>query len=90
MEENDCHKLREVKMKRTIDEWGEVFGVRVLDPDGFDRTDPNLWERKFTKDEFFKGAVASTIMASKKENTLFSELDKWYKRGRLKDDSNIG
>lgn len=49
--------------KKTIEEWAEEFDVKVLDPDGFDRTDPNLYNKKFTIEEFKKGLMSSTIIA---------------------------
>ena len=49
------------KKKKTIPEWEEVLKVKILDPDGFDRTDPLLYERGFTKEEFEEGLVQSTI-----------------------------
>ena len=49
-------------MKKTIDEWGKEFKVMVIDPDGFDRTDPKLRERKFTREEFINGMIQSSCM----------------------------
>lgn len=49
-------------MYKTINEWEEIFEVKVIDPDGFDRTNPNLFEETFTKEEFEKGLAVSTIM----------------------------
>jgi len=72
--------------KKTIEKWGEHFSIRVLDPDGFDRNDPKLMEKKFTKDEFFKGVMSSTIIGNVRGGGLFSELDKWYKKRRAKND----
>lgn len=48
---------------RTIKEWSEITGVIILDPDGFDRSDPRLSERLFTFQEFEKGMMESTISA---------------------------
>lgn len=45
---------------RTIEEWGAITGLRVVDPDGFDRTDPELWTRRFTEAEFQRGAMMSS------------------------------
>jgi hypothetical protein len=47
--------------KLTIKEWEKYLGVKVIDPDGFDRTDPLLTSRMFTYDEFMKGLLSSTI-----------------------------
>lgn len=48
-------------MKKTIKEWEKEFGVTILDPNGFDRTDLDLHKKLFTKDEFHKGMIRSTI-----------------------------
>lgn len=47
--------------KRTIEEWSKKFGIKILDPDGFDRKDPLLFKRKFTKKEFENNSMFSTI-----------------------------
>lgn len=47
--------------KKTINGWEEIFKITILDPDGFDRTDPKLYERLFTRDEFLEGASGSTM-----------------------------
>ena len=48
----------EVKLK--IEEWELLVQVKILDPDGFDRTNPNLFNEKFTYKEFKKGMDCST------------------------------
>jgi hypothetical protein len=62
-----CSKCEEaavdfLEIKKTIGEWAKERGIKVLDPDGFDRTRPDLWEMIFTEDEFEKGLMGSTIM----------------------------
>jgi hypothetical protein len=47
--------------KYTIREWEKIKGVKILDPDGFDRKDPNLMERLFTEQEFNEGMMLSTV-----------------------------
>jgi len=47
--------------KQTIKEWEEALRVNILDYDGFDRQDPNLFEKKISKDEFQNGLFLSTI-----------------------------
>lgn len=47
--------------RKTIAEWSEEFGFSIMDPDGFDRTDPNLMDRNFTLAEFADGALMSTV-----------------------------
>lgn len=56
---------------RTIKEWDEIFGIVVYDPDGFDRTDPYLYKRVFTEEEYLKGVQTSTCMF--KREGLFYE-----------------
>jgi hypothetical protein len=54
---------------KTISEWeketcnigGRKSKVRILDPDGFDRRDPDLYKRLFTREEFEQGMIMSTI-----------------------------
>lgn len=47
--------------KKTIKDWEKVYGVRVIDPDGFNRKDPKLYEKEFTQKEFERGLVYSSI-----------------------------
>ena len=49
--------------RKTISQWEEIFNIRIIDPDGFDRSDPKLRERKFTREEFEKGMMLSSIEA---------------------------
>jgi hypothetical protein len=53
--------LKTGEVKKTINEWGKFYGIRVLDPDGFDRSDPNLYTKLFTKEEFKKGLPFCTV-----------------------------
>ena len=46
---------------RTIEQWSDIKGIRIIDPDGFDRTDPKLYEKLFTEEEFEKGLLNCTI-----------------------------
>lgn len=41
-------------------DWLINTGVRLLDPDGFDRRDEQMWERHYTKEEFERGLARST------------------------------
>jgi hypothetical protein len=52
---------KEVGFRKTIRQWEEISGVCILDPDGFDRTDPKLYEREFTWKEFSKGLPFCTL-----------------------------
>jgi hypothetical protein len=46
---------------RTITEWSNDWNVTVLDPDGFDRKNPDLHMYVFTEQQFLRGLVLSTI-----------------------------
>lgn len=48
-------------MRKTINDWSLEYRVHVLDPDGFDRRDPELHTRLFTKEEFERGMIRSTL-----------------------------
>lgn len=50
------------KRRHTIPEWEIITGISIIDPDGFDRKDPKLYERLFTREEFDKGLFRSTII----------------------------
>ena len=47
--------------RRTISQWCRAEGIKMLDPDGFDRKDKYLFQRYFTKAEFDKNTWACTI-----------------------------
>jgi len=51
----------EKKRYQTIEEWENEYRVEIIDPDGFDRHDPNLYNKKFTEKEFLKSLSYSTI-----------------------------
>ena len=50
---------------RTLSQWNDWSwkhqGIRIIDPDGFNRKDIHLWERKITKAEFMRGLPACTV-----------------------------
>lgn len=46
--------------KLTIEEWEIIFHIKIYDPDGFNRTNPNLYNEKFTFQEFLDGQAKST------------------------------
>lgn len=46
---------------RTIQEWAARDGIEIIDPDGFDRRDPLLWERRISIDEYLRGLPLCTI-----------------------------
>lgn len=47
--------------RHSIYEWGDMVGVHICDPDGFDRSDPEVMTRPRTWQEFSKGLVNSTV-----------------------------
>lgn len=48
--------------KKTIQEWADHDCLIVVDPDGFNRSDPELMTRKFTKEEYIQGVVLCSVM----------------------------
>lgn len=54
-------------VRRNLDQWAALYGVIILDPDGFDRTDPLLHERMFTQEEFEAGLYRCTILGSTRQ-----------------------
>ena len=67
------------KEKKTIPEWEKEYDVEILDPDGFDRSDHNLYEKKFTKEEFEEGLMYCTIQFKQPdEEKLTPELLEEY------------
>lgn len=59
-------------IKKSIRDWEKEYDVRILDPDGFDRSAPELYNRLFTEKEFRDGLFLSTILA--KPGGKWSEL----------------
>lgn len=55
--------------RKTIQEWTKEDGYKILDPDGFDRTDPNLMTKKITKVEFNRGVSLCTVIGIN-DNTI--------------------
>lgn len=54
--------MSETETLKTLQEWAELDGIEILDPDGFDRTDTELWTRLFTHDQYREGIWRCTIM----------------------------
>lgn len=52
--------------KKSLREWADIWerehGIVIYDPDGFDRRDPDMWEREYTRDEFVEGLWQCTIV----------------------------
>lgn len=49
--------------RKPINEWAALDGICVLDPDGFDRSDPYVLEREITKAEYLAGIWRCTVMS---------------------------
>lgn len=48
--------------RKTLAGWGKEYGIRVVNPDGFDRKDPQLWTRLYTQAEWEEGYPTCTVM----------------------------
>jgi hypothetical protein len=55
-------KVIEMKDKRTIQEWEQEFELNIVDMDGFDKRDPKLFDRLFTKTEFEQAIAFCTVI----------------------------
>jgi len=52
--------------KKTILEWTEDFGCEMIDPKGFNKHDKNLYNNRYTKEEFIQGFVKCKIRVKRK------------------------
>lgn len=50
---------------RTLREWEQEYGIFILDLDGFDQTDPQLYKREFSRSEFEQGIAECTVIVNK-------------------------
>lgn len=48
--------------RRTIHEWEQAYGLYILDMDGFDTSDPELYNRTLTRAEFEHGLADCTVI----------------------------
>ena len=48
--------------KKTINEWASIDGIIIVDPDGFDRSDLDLFNRLYTRSEYEEGIMLCSIM----------------------------
>jgi len=48
--------------KRTLQEWADGDYLIIVDPDGFDRSDPKLMTRQFTHKEYMQGIYRCSVM----------------------------
>lgn len=51
-------------MKKTLEQWAVQKGIEILDPDGFDRSDPDLYTEKMTEQKFNARVMLSTIVVT--------------------------
>jgi len=47
---------------KTLQEWADIDGLIIYDPDGFDRSDPEIMSRKFTRQEYDAGIMLCSIV----------------------------
>lgn len=59
---------------KTIEEWEKEFDIKIYDPDGFDRSDPHLYERLFSKQEFIDRSMYSTCIFGPTHTKKWKEL----------------
>ena len=75
----ECAFYSKPGTRLTLGQWSKAFDVACVDPDGFDRTDEKLLERLLTREEFFSGMRASTVMgkdgAFEKFMQVLEEMD---------------
>lgn len=62
--------MKEMERLKTIQEWAELAGITIVDLDGFDRKDPHLESRVFTKAEFNEGLLRSTVMVGRERKKI--------------------
>jgi len=70
---NQTLKTKRVSAKRDIRtpaQWCEKFGVQVIDPDGWDRTDPHCMDYPITQDQFIEKYQRSTAGVVDREKFL--------------------
>jgi hypothetical protein len=48
--------------KKLISSWEIIYDIKIYDPDGWDRTDPYLFNRYYTREEFETGITFSTCI----------------------------
>jgi len=48
---------------KTLQEWADIDGLIIYDPDGFDRSDPEIMSRKFTRQEYDAGIMLCSIIS---------------------------
>lgn len=61
--------------RKTITQHAAEMGYEILDADGFDRRDPELMTRLFTKEEFDKGFPQCTIRHLSDDYSLSPEAE---------------
>jgi hypothetical protein len=63
-------KVIGMKDKKTIRDWEQEFELNIVDMDGFNKRDPHLFERLFTKEEFEKAIAFCTVIHKRQRRTL--------------------
>jgi hypothetical protein len=65
--------MKESEVTKTLNEWElefENLNLHIMDPDGFDRKNLNLYSEKFTLSQFIEGLGSSTIRCNKGESLM--------------------
>lgn len=69
------HEMNEKLERMPIKEWATEFGYELLDPDGFDRQSPDLFEKLYTEEEFRVGMTHCTVQRASWYNDRKRNLD---------------
>ena len=78
-------------MLKTAKQWCEITGIQVLDPDGWDRSNPKFLEiwntHKISFNEFWNRVTNSTVnhFRGDKDAVWGDVLGRWL-RGEIQDD----
>lgn len=54
---------------KTISEWEQEYGLYIVDLDGFDTSDPELYNRRYTKQAFESALAECTVVRRRKKST---------------------
>lgn len=68
-------KKEDPNIKKTIHEWQQEYDFAIMDPDGFDRKDPKMRERLYTRKEFEQRVCGCTLVS--KGNSMYESLKKY-------------
>lgn len=66
-------KEYEKRIDKTIKEWCEIFGIKIIKPNGFKEKKSKVWNKLYTKREFEKGIKRSYISIKTEKGLAFYE-----------------